>query len=688
MKIICIGFSFFIGIWSIHAQHMNWGLLAEAGVRDAIQDVHITTDQRILVAGGMGNQQPLIWGDDTLKKPYGGTGFNFVGEVDRRGNKLWAKKIDNFGVNYRTRFAISDQGTSWFVIDYHDSLRIGEKVFQLGGQGLALGALRSDGSLDTLMQLTTGVYDIMAMKADRMGNVYIAGRRSHPLYLSDTTLSSSNRGFILKFNPAYEREWIVETFDPIGMIEVDAFHHLYVSQSGSNFYAAKLSQVDTRTGTKLWVMDQGDTPYILSRMATTRNGDLYGVGIYAGTLQWENFHLEAVNPLSIISFFFFRLDSMAHVKWIQQPESHDVKVPGIASGPCYQVERMIQGEEEGVWMVGQFIENWQYGSTSFSSTGTSDGFLIHLTEEGDFGASLTMGKNGSRVLLNDFVINGEDVLMVGELSGSLDTGSGLLLGKDGLIANRTDGLVLHYGACPMPVSTWDSHSYTICDSLTLATEVDTEQGDYQFRWYKDEIFWQETSACKVSINESGRYHVEVENLACNLQLVMNPVQVNKYSTIPQPTIRKLDSLFLEVDIMGEAYEWIKDEEVVVDTSKMLRIPDEGSFTVRVRQGLCWSGSSDPYVVESIPTELEEALDSQLVIYPQPAYTQEWQLRLPPSHTGAIIHITDTKGRYLYERKVGHQERVLVVAKYLNPGIYWVTWSSEGKQMTQKLIIGP
>ncbi|MEL6133346.1 MAG: hypothetical protein AAFR59_08295 [Bacteroidota bacterium] len=48
---------------------------------------------------------------------------------------------------------------------------------------------------------------------------------------------------------------------------------------------------------------------------------------------------------------------MAHVKWIRQPERHDVKFPGIASAPCYQVERMIQGEAEGVWMMGQFIEN-------------------------------------------------------------------------------------------------------------------------------------------------------------------------------------------------------------------------------------------------------------------------------------------------------------------------------------------
>ncbi|MEO1803989.1 MAG: T9SS type A sorting domain-containing protein [Bacteroidota bacterium] len=688
MKIICIGFSFFIGIWSIHAQHMNWGLLAEAGVRDAIQDVHITTDQRILVAGGMGNQQPLIWGDDTLKKPYGGTGFNFVGEVDRRGNKLWAKKIDNFGVNYRTRFAISDQGTSWFVIDYHDSLRIGEKVFQLGGQGLALGALRSDGSLDTLMQLTTGVYDIMAMKADRVGNVYVAGRRFQPLYLSDTTLNSNNQGFVLKFNLAYARAWILETFDPIGMIEVDAFHHLYVSQSGNNFYAAKLSQVDTRTGTKLWVLDQGNTPYILSRMAVARNGDLYGVGIYAGNLQWEDFHLEAVNPLSVISFFFIRLDSMAHVKWIRQPERHDVKFPGIASGPCYQVERMIQGEAEGVWMMGQFIENWQYGATSFSSAGTSDGFLIHLTEEGAFDRSLTVGKYGSRVFLKDFSVNGEDFFLAGELSGSLDTGSGLLEGKDGAMPSRTDGLMLHYGACPMPVSTWNSSTYTICDSLTLATEVDVEQGDYKFRWYKDDILWQETSAFEVQIYEAGRYHVEVEHLTCDQRLVMRPVQIDRYPDIPQPTIDPVDDRVLAIDISGEAYEWIKDGEMVVDTSQTLIIQDEGSYTVRVRRGPCWSDVSAPYMVETVSIDLEEVPHTPMVIYPQPTQTQAWQLRLLPSHRGGTLHIRDGRGRDVYVQKVHPHEGVVTVSQYLNPGIYWVTWASEGKQMTQKLFIGP
>lgn len=54
----------------------------------------------------------------------------------------------------------------------------------------------------------------------------------------------------------------------------------------------------------------------------------------------------------------------------------------------------------------------------------------------------------------------------------------------------------------------------------------------------------------------------------------------------------------------------------------------------------------------------------------------------------IIHITDTKGRYLYERKVDTHEGVVAVSQHLNPGIYWVTWASEGKQMTQKLFIGP
>ncbi len=146
---------------------------------------------------------------------------------------------------------------------------------------------------------------------------------------------------------------------------------------------------------------------------------------------------------------------------------------------------------------------------------------------------------------------------------------------------------------------------TFCEGDSV--QLQAPAGFAAYRWADGD-----TGAMR-TIRLSGSYALTVvDSNACESPL-SDPAVVTALAVPAQPMIIQLSADSLTSSVMGTAYQWFLNGNILPDTTQSIFIRQDGSYTVIVFNGPCASAESD-----SLSTPLQELLPAgSIQIYPNP-----------------------------------------------------------------------
>lgn len=300
---------------------------------------------------------------------------------------------------------------------------------------------------------------ITAMATDAAGNVYVTGTYFDEAVFNNTTLTSQadGSGFVAKWSPITRRFiWVVDFGAGQGVVSplalavrgADVFVAGGFTVSGLNWgnvafasnsafgtsegFVAKLTDLGNSVSYG-WLQRAGGTGYdLIEGLAVSGNG-VYVSGTFSRT---ATFGSTTLTSLGSRDGFVARLNdggSSSAFSWVQQ-----LGGPGVEEG------HQVAAATGNVYVTGSTTGTVTLGSTTFSSTGGTDGFVAKFADAGSsssFGWVQLLQGAGNEVAL-DVVVGGASVYVVGSFTSLAATFGTTTLssagGLDGVVARLTD----------------------------------------------------------------------------------------------------------------------------------------------------------------------------------------------------------------------------------------------------------
>jgi len=216
---------------------------------------------------------------------------------------------------------------------------------------------------------------------------------------------------------------------------------------------------------------------------------------------------------------------------------------------------------------------------------------------------------------------------------------------------------------------------TLCDGDTLF--LDAGPGYFAYRWSNG------STSRFLPVLQPGIYNVVTFN-GFGCWGASSDVTVSTRMA-PMPTISMSgDSLVTD---NWAAYQWYLNGNVINGAVDQFWIPqNNGIYRVEVEDLVGCRGSSDTLWVL---TSLEENLDSQLSVYPNPSQGRifvSWQNEVPHA---TEIRLLNSLGQEVFQQSFSPRGRIEVqLPDHLAEGMYWVEISSFGHGILRSLLLQP
>jgi len=305
----------------------------------------IVTDAQgnIYTAGNFGAES-ITFGNFTLTRPIGTTINAFIVKQDPSGNVLWAKNFGETNSASVWKIRIDNLGYLYIIGDFSGIVNFGNTTMtNLGGKrdlflakletfGEILWAKQFEASWDNQVP-SSDSYDITV---DQTGNIYLTGGFYGTLEVGTTTLISSSpevvTPFVIKTNNVGEPLWAKKF------------------TCGARSYSTGITS------------DASDKVYIIGSF--NKSIDFDGIS-------FSSFGVNNPNYPDYPDAFILKMDDLGMVEWAVKYGALGIE-HGIA----------IATDTTGnVVVLGTFQLSVNFGTTSLTSAGVRDIFLIKLSEE-------------------------------------------------------------------------------------------------------------------------------------------------------------------------------------------------------------------------------------------------------------------------------------------------------------------
>lgn len=186
--------------------------------------------------------------------------------------------------------------------------------------------------------------------------------------------------------------------------------------------------------------------------------------------------------------------------------------------------------------------------------------------------------------------------------------------------------VIDFNSCKSEWSKWINTIVLPLPSNPIITSPDTteycegQQVEIICETDADQILWSNNANTKsIVVTGSGNYIVRAFNDNGCKSLLQDTIGITFYPVPKRPVIEfYADSLFLKSSVSGDVYEWSNLGQKLADTSITLKIKSRklsGQFSLRVREGMCWSVESD--TIFNVIYAVEGLKIKPIELYPNP-----------------------------------------------------------------------
>jgi hypothetical protein len=326
----------------------------------------------------------------------------------------WAVEAGGSSLDYGYGVAIDNNGDCYVIGKFFDTAVFGTMTLtSYGAMDIFVAKLDNVGEWQWAVNAGGGGADVgSCIAVDEQGNSYITGVFYDVAWFGNFTLTSIGGPadpdvFVAKLDTNGNWQWAVQGGGYIGDagygIAVDSNGNSYVtghfmysayfgsfhltSQGSADVFVAKL---DT-DGVWIWAVSGGGSqPDYVCDIAVDVNGNAYLTGDFEGS---ATFGTETITSLGNVDVFIAKLDSDGAWEWAR-------------SGGSSSIERgydIALDDDENAYVTGVFLVSVTFGTTTLSSQGSWDVYVVKIDSSGDWqwvvsaGSSSTEGAWGITV---------------------------------------------------------------------------------------------------------------------------------------------------------------------------------------------------------------------------------------------------------------------------------------------------
>jgi len=372
------------------AQNPEWLWAKQAGGTDSDYGYDVATDSsgNSYVTGlFMGT---VTFGSTTITS--NGDRDVFIAKLDTNGNHLWAKQAGGATYDNGIGIATDSCGNSYVTGFFTSTATFGATTLtSSGGSDIFIAKLDTDGNWLWVKQAGSANADIgHGIATDSSGNSYVTGWFESTATFGSTTITSNGDTdiFIAKLDNDGNWLWTKQAGgtnnDDVRRIATDSNGNSYVignfrstvtfgttTLTSSGYQDIFIAKLDIN-GNWLWVRKAGgaSTDYGMG-IATDISGNSYLTGYFSGTAFFGTTTITSIGGSDI---FITKLDTDGNWLWTKQ-----------AGGEGNNSGRSIAIDSSGnSYVTGYFLCNVTFGSTTLTSSGYDDIYIVKLNTDGNW----------------------------------------------------------------------------------------------------------------------------------------------------------------------------------------------------------------------------------------------------------------------------------------------------------------
>lgn len=656
-----------------------------------------------------------------------GSGSNniYINSLDAQGNYRWAYAFGTTGFNFGNGIAVDQQGDVYVIGDFEGTIDFDP------GPGVASVTANGGASVFIVKFSNTGVFQWVrtfggtgidignGVYCGPSGNVYVCGVFQNQVNFnpSGTPVNITSNGFydifVAKFSSEGNLVWARglggSNSDHAKGLTVDADENVITTGyfSGSASFQAgssgpiSLSSVGSddiyvhkmdANGNTLWAKNAGGNGLDWGdKVSVDANGNILAIGFFRETADFD--------PGPGVANFTSAGNSDGYV-WKLSPQGDYVwayRIGGSALDIAYGVGAVSSGD---IFVSGTFLGTVDFdqgmGTTSRTSAGSGDVYLLKIDAMGNFQSVITYGgpSDDRSTCLH---INGlNEVVISGRFSQTVDFNppNGTNLTANGqndvfMVKYATNCL---FNAVVEQVNTcqayqWYGQTYTSsgtyshtsagqngeCDTIrTLELQINTPAGEPEQVAACGPFSWNGTVYAL-----SGTYTQllpgsnNCDSLA-TLQLTVTTIN----------TVVSLTGNTLTAQAQGLQYQWLNCnnnfEPISGATNRSYTPTASGNYAVMITDDAC---SDTSICVNVTITSIATFNDDFVLLYPNPTHEQvAIQSNLPMLN----VEMTDLGGKIM--KRFSANGSQLLLLETFEPGIYLIRVSTERGLAVKRLIV--
>jgi hypothetical protein len=267
---------------------------------------------------------------------------SFMFSLDHSGNFRWAKTTYGNSNNAAFSIAFTKKSSICTVGFFAKDLQV--ETFSISSKTTSYDAylihLDKNGNLKWLRQLGSSAEEqAMAVAADQMGNIFVAGYTGGNLQNADSTLPFKgwNDVWIAKWNELGNLQWIQHAGGPMldiaTSLSIDENNHVYVAgvfENSIDFSGITLSDPDrgvflasyTTEGNLRFAQAGGDIQTDVALGVVTRSGKAYITGYYLFKCRFGPFELPYADFFNV----FIASYQIPQLSGLTKPHDSEVKI--------------------------------------------------------------------------------------------------------------------------------------------------------------------------------------------------------------------------------------------------------------------------------------------------------------------------------------------------------------------------
>ncbi len=354
---------------------------------------------------------------------------------------VWAVGAGGYTLDYGYCVATDSSGNCYVVGKFFDTAVFGTTTLtSYGGMDIFVAKLDNMGAWQWAVNAGGLKSDEgYSIAVDEDGNSYITGYFYWYAYFGDINLSSIGGindpdVFVAKLDTNGNWQWVVRGGGYVGDvgygIAVDEYGNSYVtghfmwsayfgsfyltSQGFADVFVAKLDP----NGNYQWAVSGGGSlPDYVCDIAVDSEGNTYLTGDFEGS---ATFGADTLISLGNVDVFIAKIDSAGNWTWAR-------------SGGSSSIERgydIVMDSGDNAYVTGVFLTSITFGTTTLSSQGSWDVYVVKLDNNGTWQWAVSVGNSSTEGAWGITVDHNDHLFICGVFGGVVTIGESTIISLD------------------------------------------------------------------------------------------------------------------------------------------------------------------------------------------------------------------------------------------------------------------